>query len=381
MCLKSFSKIKKIYKGVKILFKKVLALSVVFAFIFMVVFAAAPEATSAQETRVGIVLSTGGLGDLSFNDAAYRGLQRAERELGIHFDYIEPADPAEDETALRRFAERGYDLVIGVGFQMSDSLEIVAMDYPHVKFAHVDEAFPDILDNVVSLNFAEWEGSFLAGALAALVSETNNVGYVGGVDFALIHRFEGGFYQGAKYINPDIEVQIRYADDFGDPARGREIALGMYDDGADVIYHAAGGTGTGVFEAAEEEDRYAIGVDSNQNHVAPGHVIASMLKRVDNAVYETVESVVDGTYEGGQNLYFALADDGVGITDLEELAVEEIQAYEEGIISEDELEIIREMKEEVTAPHAARIAEIEEMIINGEIEVENWGEIGRPDEL
>jgi basic membrane protein A len=339
------------------------------------------EEPEVEVTRVGIVLSTGGLGDLSFNDAAYRGLQRAEEDLNIEFDYIEPADPSEDETALRRYAERDFDLVIGVGFQMADSLEIVASDYPEVKFAHVDQYFEDILPNVVSLNFTEWEGSFLAGALAALVSETNNIGYVGGVDFALIHRFEGGYYQGAKYINPDIEVQRRYADDFGDPARGREIALGMIDDGADVIYHAAGGTGTGVFEAAEEEDIYAIGVDSNQNYVAPGYVIASMLKKVDNAVYDTVKSVVDGTYEGGQNLYFSLADGGVGITDLTEITVAEQQALEEGMITEEELNTIKEMKENVTAPHAERISEIEEMIINGEIEVENWGETGRPEDL
>jgi basic membrane protein A len=339
------------------------------------------EEPEKEVTKVGIVLSTGGLGDLSFNDAAYRGLQRAEEELGIEFDYIEPADPSEDETALRRYAERDFDLVIGVGFQMADSLEIVASDYPEVKFAHVDQYFEDILPNVVSLNFTEWEGSFLAGALAALVSETNNIGYVGGVDFALIHRFEGGYYQGAKYINPDIEIQRRYADDFGDPARGREIALGMIDDGADVIYHAAGGTGTGVFEAAEEEDIYAIGVDSNQNYVAPGYVIASMLKKVDNAVYDTVESVVNGTYEGGQNLYFSLADGGVGITDLTEITASERKAYEEGVITEEELNTIEEMKKNVTAPHADRISEIEEMIINGEIEVENWGETGRPENL
>ncbi len=363
--------------------KKLISIAVVFSFIMVAAFAGFGQVAEADghgsDVRVGIVLSTGGLGDLSFNDSAYRGLVRAEEELGIDFDYIEPADTAEDETALRRFAEMNYDLVIGVGFQMADSLEIVAMDYPHINFAHVDEPFEDILDNVVSLNFDEHEGSFLVGALAALVSETGTVGYVGGVDFALIHRFEGGFYQGAKYIDEDIEVLRRYADDFGDPARGREIALGMVDDGADVIYHAAGGTGTGVFEAAEEEDIYAIGVDANQNHVAPGRIIASMLKRVDNTVFDVVESVVDGTYEGGQNLFYSLADQGVGITSLTELDIEEEQAYEDGVITEEQLEMIREMKENVTAPHAERIQEIEQMIIDGEIEVENWGETGRPE--
>ena len=374
----NFGTIKKIYEGVIIL-KKVLSLAIVFAFVMMVVFAAVPAA--AQDTRVGIVLSTGGLGDLSFNDAAYRGLQRAEEELGISFDYIEPADPSEDQTALRRFASRGYDLVIGVGFQMSDSLRTVAGEYPDTKFAHVDQFFEDIPENIVSLNFAEWEGSFLAGALAALTSETGNVGFVGGVDFALIHRFEGGFYQGARYINPDIEIQSRYADDFGDPARGREIALGMIDDGADVIYHAAGGTGSGVFQAAEEEDIYAIGVDSNQNYVQPGHVIASMLKKVDNAVYDTVQSVVNDNYQGGNNLYFTLEDGGVDLTSLTEVGQPVLDAHENGTITDEELETIREMKDNVTSPYADRIAEIKEMIINDEIEVENWGETGRPDNL
>ncbi|MFN2364557.1 MAG: BMP family protein [Halarsenatibacteraceae bacterium] len=363
--------------------KKLISIAIVFSFIMVAAFAGFGQVAEAQDSdvKVGLVLSTGGLGDLSFNDAAYRGLKRAEEELGIEFDYIEPADTAEDETALRRFAEMNYDLVIGVGFQMSESTEIVAADYPHINFAHVDHFYEDILDNVVTLNFAEHEGSFLAGALAALVSETGTIGYVGGVDFALIHRFEGGYYQGAKYIDEDIEVLRRYADDFGDPARGREIALGMIDDEADVIYHAAGGTGTGVFEAAEEEDIYAIGVDSNQNHIAPGRIIASMLKRVDNTVFDVAESVVEGNYEGGQNLFYDLSDGGVGITSLTELDVEEEEAVEQELISEEELEEIKEMKENVTAPHAEKINELEQMIIDDEIEVENWGETGRPDDL
>lgn len=360
--------------------KKVLSLLIVMAFVMMVTFAAVPAA--AQSTRVGIVLSTGGLGDLSFNDSAYRGLQRAERELGIDFQYIEPSDPSEDETALRRFANRGFDLIIGVGFQMSDTLEIVSQDYPNVRFSHIDQDFgEDIPNNIVSLNFAEWEGSFLAGALAALVSDTNVVGYVGGVDSALIQRFEGGFYQGAKYINSDIEVKRRYADSFGDPARGREIALGMIDDGADVIYHAAGGTGSGVFQAAGEEDIYAIGVDSNQNYVEPGHVIASMVKKVDNAVFNIAKAVDEGTYEGGQNLYFTLEDGGVMLTSLTEIEQPVLDAHKNGTINDQDLETIKEMKAEVTSPYADRINEIKEKIINGEIKVENWGITGRPEAL
>ncbi|SFL13290.1 BMP family lipoprotein [Halanaerobium salsuginis] len=358
--------------------KKFISLAVVLTVVLLAAFVALP---AAAETNVGIVLSTGGLGDLSFNDAAYRGLQKAKSELGIDFDYIEPADPSEDQTALRRFASRGYDLVIGVGFQMADSLQTVASEYPDVKFAHVDQSFEDVPDNIVTLNFAEWEGSFLAGALAALTTETNNIGFVGGVDYSLIHRFEGGFYQGAKYINPDITIQSKYADSFGDPARGREIALGMIDDGADVIYHAAGGSGSGVFQAAQEEDIYAIGVDSNQNFVAPGHVIASMLKKVDNAVYDTVKSVVDGNYEGGQNLLYTLADGGVDLTSLTEVGLPVVQAEKNGTITADELATIKQMKKDVTAPYAEKIEDIKAKIISGDIEVENWGVTGRPEDL
>jgi basic membrane protein A len=155
----------------------------------------------------------------------------------------------------------------------------------------------------------------------------------------------------------------------------------MIDDGADVIYHAAGGTGSGVFQAAGEEDVYAIGVDSNQNYVEPGHVIASMLKKVDKAVFDIVKAVDEGTYEGGQNLYFTLEDGGIDLTSLTEVGQPVLDAHESGLITDEELETIRTMKEKVTAPHADKIAEIKEGIINGEIKVENWGVTGRPENL
>ncbi|OWZ84823.1 BMP family ABC transporter substrate-binding protein [Natranaerobius trueperi] len=333
------------------------------------------EATEPEDEtlQVGIVLSTGGLGDQSFNDAAYRGLEWAEEDFDIEFTHIEPEDVAEDAQSLRQFAERGYDLIFGVGFQMADSLETVAQEYPDIKFGHVDEDFgEDIPDNVESLNFAEHEGSFLAGALAAKVSESGTIGYVGGEDFGLIHRFEGGFVQGAQYIDEDIEIISDYAASFEDSGRGREIALSFIDRGADVIYHAAGGSGMGVIEAAEESGIYAIGVDSNQNWVAPGHVITSMLKQVDNAVYETVERVIDGTYEGGLNREFGLEDDGVSLSSLTEIDVEEEEAVELESIDEEDLEVIKEMKKEITAPHKERIEELEQKIIDEEIEVEDW---------
>ncbi|QNO16755.1 BMP family ABC transporter substrate-binding protein [Alkalicella caledoniensis] len=330
-----------------------------------------------ETLKIGIVYSTGGLGDKSFNDSAHRGLQRAENELGIIFEYIEPRDSAEDADSLREFADDGFDLVIAVGFQMEDSLKTVAAEYPDIKFAIIDSVVD--LENVVSLTFAEHEGSFLAGALAALVSESNVIGFIGGVDFGLIHRFEGGFIAGAKHINPDIRVISQYAGSFGDPAAGKEAALAQIDSGADVIYHASGGTGGGLFEAARERNIYAIGVDSNQNWQAPGYIIASMLKRVDVAVFETVKALQDGQYAGGEVQAFDLDIDGVGLTNLGEIDVDEQAAADAGDITAAELEAIQTMKEEVTAQYADQIAEIKAGILNGSITVPDWMTEGRPE--
>lgn len=331
--------------------------------------------------RIGIVYSTGGLGDKSFNDSAHRGLQRAKSELGIVFEYAEPNDSSEDPDFLRDYAEKGLDLVIAVGFQMAESLEIVAQEYPHINFAIVDSVVE--LDNVKSLIFAEPQGSFLVGALAALTSETGKLGFIGGVDFPLIQGFEGGFIAGAKYINEDIQFLTQYAESFGNPNLGKEIALNQIDQGADVIYHASGGTGQGLFEAVREASAdgktvYAIGVDSNQNFEAPGNIIASMLKRVDVAVFEATKSVVDGNFDGGSITRFDLSIDGVGITDLTDVDVDEKAAAESGDITADELEIIKQLKQNVTAQHADKIAEIKAGILSGEIEVPDWSLEGRP---
>ncbi|SHJ56631.1 nucleoside-binding protein [Anaerobranca californiensis DSM 14826] len=330
-----------------------------------------------EKLRVAIVYSTGGLGDKSFNDSAHRGLLRAEKELGITFDYVEPRDSAEDADYLRGFAEEGFDLVIAVGFQMADSLKTVAEEYPDIKFAIIDSVVD--LPNVVSLVFAEHQGSFLAGALAALVTETDTIGFIGGISFPLIHRFEGGFIAGAQYINPDIKVLSQYAGSFGDPATGKEIALSQIDSGADVIYHASGGTGGGLFEAAMERGIYAIGVDSNQNFLAPGYGIASMLKRVDVAVFETVKRLQDGEFAGGEAVMFDLAIDGVGLTDLVNIDVDEQAAKDAGDITEAQLNAIKEMKSKVTAQHAEKINEIRKGIINGTIKVPDWMTEGRPE--
>ena len=274
--------------------------------------------------RVGLVFDIGGRGDKSFNDSAYRGLERAQHELGIAFEIHEPAEGADRETGLREYASRGFDLVIGTGFMFSDDIEKMAREFPDVKFACVDytlkfdaggAALP-LPANLVALKFREEEGSFLAGVTAALVSRTGTLGFVGGMDIPLIHKFEAGYRAGAAHVRPQTQVLAAYAgvtpNAFKDPAKGKEIATSMFGRGADVIYHASGTTGFGVFEAAREHHGLAIGVDSDQHDEAPGHILTSMVKDVDVAVFDTIRSVKQGSFSGGVH-EFGLAEDGVRI--------------------------------------------------------------------
>lgn len=292
----------------------------------------------AKPLKVGIVLSTGGLGDKSFNDSAYRGLEKAEKELGIKFKYVEPASPTEDEEFLRQYADAGYDLVIGTGFQMTESLKAVAKDYPDTKFLMIDDNVN--LPNVRSLIFKEQEGSFIVGALAAMMSKTNVIGFVGGMENPLIKKFERGYTEGAKYINPNIKVLVVYTtgpNPFNDPVRGKENAISEINQGADVVYHAAGGTGMGVIDGAKEKKVYAIGVDSNQDGVAQGVVLTSMIKNVDVAVFDTIKNLKEGKFETGKALY-GIKEDGVGVTDFE---------YTKDIIGKEKLDKLDDIRKKV----------------------------------
>ena len=263
----------------------------------------------AGRVRAGVVFDVGGRGDKSFNDAAWRGLDRAVRELGVEAEYIEPGDGSDRESGIRLLAAERFDLIVGVGFIFSDDLYAVAQEYPRIHFACVDYAkfdahgFVTPPPNMVALKFREEEGAFLVGALAALFSRTHAVGFVGGMDIPLIHKFEAGYRAGAKYVCPSCRVLVGYAgvtgDAFKNPAKGKELALAQYGAGADVVFHAAGTTGLGVFEAARETGRWAIGVDADQWDEAPGHVLTSMTKQVDVGVFETVRRVRDGTWRGG----------------------------------------------------------------------------------
>lgn len=266
--------------------------------------------------RIGLVFDIGGRGDKSFNDAAYVGLTRAEHELGVDVSYLEPSGSEDRESALRLFASRGYDLVIGVGFIFSSDVDAVARAYPSIHFACIDYfAGPNgIPSNVAALAFREEEGSYLVGAAAGLTSRSKHVGFVGGMTGPLIKKFEVGYAAGVAAACPTCTVHVGYAgttpDAYRDPAKGKAIALSQISSGADVIYHASGATGHGVFEAAKARGARAIGVDSDQYDEMPGTVLTSMIKRADVAVFNTILSVVNGKFNGGFHV-FGLKEDGV----------------------------------------------------------------------
>jgi basic membrane protein A len=270
-------------------------------------------------TKVGVVFDVGGLGDKSFNDAANRGMLKAKAELGVQTQYIEPGDGTDRESALRQRAAAGDNVVIGVGFIFSDDITKLAGQFPDTKFACVDYNLPQGVEkppaNLVGLRFREHEGSFLVGAIAGRVTKTKTVGFVGGMQIPLIRKFEVGYEAGVKHVCPDCTVLSAYAGTepkaFADPTKGKELALAQYNRGADIIYHASGKTGDGVFDAAKEQKKFAIGVDSDQFHVAPCCVLTSMIKKVDVAVYDTIKKVADNKFISG--VYeFGLAEDGVG---------------------------------------------------------------------
>ena len=268
-----------------------------------------------KKIKVGLVFDIGGRGDKSFNDSAYRGVEWATADFNIEHFELEPEQDEDRETYLRILAESGCDLIIGVGFLFTDAITTVADEFPDTNFAIIDGFIPD-KSNVVSLMFKEHEGSFLVGMIAgmrAIEDGKDIVGFIGGMDIPLIHKFEAGYRAGVQYVFPECTILSDYAGDtpaaFADPAKGKELALAQYDDGAWVIYHASGLTGAGVFEAGKERKRYVIGVDSNQNYM--GYIeetgesfgLTSMLKQVDVTVYLTIKSVVEGTFEGGIEVF------------------------------------------------------------------------------
>jgi basic membrane protein A len=277
--------------------------------------------------KVGIVFDIGGKNDRSFNAAAWEGVRRAEKDLDICLYDVEPGNPTSIEPAMRAFAERNFDLIFGVGFAQGPIMQRVANDFPDIKFAIVDGVIFEAdgktpKKNVASLVFREHEGSYLVGMIAASKSKTGVLGFVGGMDIPLIHRFAKGYEEGALSINPNAKFVVNYVGvtdgAWNNPGRGKELSLSQIEKGADVIFTAAGNSGLGTFDAVEqygrnaqgEANKFVIGVDSNQNGVKPGFVLTSMVKRVDNACYDVVKEVLGGKFEGGFHV-FGLDKDGV----------------------------------------------------------------------
>jgi len=248
------------------------------------------------QQQPAVIYDMGGKYDKSFNQAAFDGAERWKKEGGKAYLEFEISNPTQREQAKRRMAERGADPIVGIGFAQGSSTEAVAKDFPKVKFAIIDSVVP--LPNVQSIVFKEHEGSFLVGMMAALASKSGKVGFVGGMDIPLIRKFQCGYEQGARYVKPTIQITANMTGTtptaWNDPARGAELAKSQFASGVDVVFAAAGGTGVGVYQAAKDAGRFAIGVDSNQNHLHPGTMLTSMVKRVDVAVYNAFKGVKPG---------------------------------------------------------------------------------------
>ncbi|TKX68498.1 BMP family protein [Halorubrum sp. SP9] len=286
------------------------------------------EGSDEPPATVGIVYSDGGLGDNSFNDAAQQGILQAEEEFGIAYDESEPDGAGEFGQFQQLYAsstDPDYDLVSCIGFNQGDALSETAPQFPDQDFMIVDTTVDE--PNVANYLFREHEGSFLMGVLAGRLTETDfsagagatapdstNVGFVGGVDSPVIRRFQAGFEAGVDYASDDVDVITSYVGSYADPSGGREQALSMYQSGADIVYHAAGATGVGVFQAAQSEGRFAFGVDQDQSVSEPSFadvIVASMVKRVDTAVYESISNVIDGSHQGGNTIALGLESNGV----------------------------------------------------------------------
>ncbi len=302
--------------------------------------------TGEKKLKVGMVLSTGGLGDKSFNDSAYAGLVRAKEDYNIEFNYVEPASISEFGQFLDDYAAAGYDLVVAIGFNMESPLKEVAPNYPDTKFAVVDAVVDE--PNVTSILFNSKEGSFMVGAVAGMMTKTDTLGYIGGIDMSFLNEFRDGYIAGAEYVNPKVEVRSLYvggSNPFNDPAKAKELSLALKNNSADIIYGVAGGSGLGLLEAvSENEDLYAIGVDSDQDGAVEGKVLTSMMKRVDNSLYTITGELVEGKLENGIRMF----------------------GIKEGGISTSEFKFTRDL---IGEEKLAKLKAIEEKIISGEVVV------------
>lgn len=282
--------------------------------LFTVAIIAFSASILSADIKPAVIYDMGGKFDKSFNESVYNGAQRFTKETGIKVLEFEVTNEAQREQGMRKMAQRGANVIVCVGFAQADACDKVAKEFPNTKFSIIDVGWLDNA-NMRQYVFKEHEGSFLVGALAAMASKTGKVGFVGGMDIPLIRKFACGYVQGAKAVNSKVEVYQNMTGTtpaaWNDPAKGSELAKSQFDRGADVVYAAAGGTGAGVYQAAADSGKLAIGVDSNQNYMHPGTMLTSMLKRVDLATYETFMDVKAGNFTSGVKV-LGLAEDGVG---------------------------------------------------------------------
>ncbi len=306
----------------------------------------APDVTDTAQTEdvdtdepvsVSLVVE-GGLGDRSFYDSSYSGLERAINELGIKGYVLEcKSDPSIFNDQLVQAANNS-ELVFVVGFGFYDAIQEVAPAFPDVQFVYIDSIIEDV-PNITSVVYKENEGSFLAGAVAALQTETGVIGFVGGDDVPVIRNFEIGYIEGAQYINPDIQIESIFVGDYEDPAKGKEAGLALYENGVDIIFSVAGNTGNGVFEAGAETGNYVIGVDSDQRYINPDVIIASMIKAVGTSVFDSIQKYIDGTLEYGSVYVYGLQEGGVDIA----YGTEDMPQ----IVSEENKAIVQELKDDI----------------------------------
>jgi basic membrane protein A len=305
---------------------------------------------SEDPTNIGMVYATGGLGDGSFNDQAQQGAFQARDELGVQISETQPEEVAQFSTFQQQFAQSTdptYELVCCIGFLQTDALASTAEDYPDQRFMLVDSVVES--DNVANYVFSEHEGSYLVGQMAGMLTtmdfsagagetspESPTVGFVGGVESDLIRKFQAGYEAGVLAANEDAEILTNYTGSFNDPAAGNTAALAMYNNGADIVYHASGNTGTGVFQAAQEQGKYAIGVDRDQSVTKESFadvILASMVKRVDTAVYNSIQALVNDEFPGGSTTALGLADDGVAAVYGQQLGSEIPQEVRDAVAS------------------------------------------------
>ena len=321
--------------------------------------AAAP---TAANKKVALVIAQGGLGDESYNDLAMSGFTTATKEKGLDGQHIESADVvAQGEQLLRRAGTSGYGLVIDLEFSHGEILPTIAQAYPQVSWVFLNNKINGA--NIASVLFAEHDSSYLAGALAALMTtQTGNpkinpdkkIGVIGGTKSVGIDKFLSGYIQGAQDMDPTVQVLTAYSNSFGDPAKGAQLADTMFQQGADIVYQVAGGTGAGVIQSAKKNNHYAIGVDDNQDKLAPGYVLTSVLKRTDLAVQKVVEQYADGKFPGGQTINLGLAEGGVGLTDFQFT------------------------KQDIPEPVRTKIDDLKKKIIAGDLKVWNVIDQGYP---